>query len=75
MPREGGLVEFRVWAPAAAAVDVRVRGADHALVSAGDGMFEGDLPAAQGFPTSAAPVHVVGSAGVQVDIFAVEKAG
>jgi len=35
--------------------------------------FEGDLLAAQNFPTEAESAHVIGSAGVQVDIFAVEK--
>src|SRR5205814_5854876 len=43
--REEGLVEFRVWAPAAAAIAVRVRGVDHELAGAGDGLFEGDAPA------------------------------
>jgi maltooligosyltrehalose trehalohydrolase len=46
--REEGLVEFRVWAPAADSVAVRVRGVDHALSGAGDGVFEGDAPAEAG---------------------------
>jgi maltooligosyltrehalose trehalohydrolase len=41
-------VEFRVWAPAANEVTVRVRGADHALTEAGDGVFECDAPAHTG---------------------------
>jgi maltooligosyltrehalose trehalohydrolase len=41
----GGRAEFRVWAPHAPAVDVRVRDERHALTAAGDGTFEGEVEA------------------------------
>ena len=41
VPREEGLVEFRVWAPHAAAVAVRVRGGEHRLERAAGGVHEG----------------------------------
>jgi maltooligosyltrehalose trehalohydrolase len=44
---EGG-VEFRVWAPAASRVDVRVRGEDHPLSDAGEGVLEGAVDARAG---------------------------
>jgi maltooligosyltrehalose trehalohydrolase len=40
---EDGLVDFRVWAPAAGAVAVRIVGGDHELAEAGDGMWEGEV--------------------------------
>jgi maltooligosyltrehalose trehalohydrolase len=46
-PLEGG-VEFRVWAPAATTVGVRVRGTDHALDRAGDGTWSAEVEAAPG---------------------------
>ena len=48
LPLEPGLVEFRVWAPDAAAVAVRLRGADHALVRAGAGVWQGRIAAEPG---------------------------
>jgi maltooligosyltrehalose trehalohydrolase len=39
---EGG-VEFRVWAPAASRVEVRVHGRDHELAAVGDGVFAGEV--------------------------------
>jgi maltooligosyltrehalose trehalohydrolase len=39
---EGG-VEFRVWAPAASRVAVRVHGGDHGLDEAGEGVFAGEV--------------------------------
>ncbi|MGH3004111.1 MAG: alpha-amylase family glycosyl hydrolase, partial [Gaiellaceae bacterium] len=44
---EGG-TEFRVWAPAASRVAVRVNGAGHALEPLGQGVFAGTAPAAPG---------------------------
>jgi maltooligosyltrehalose trehalohydrolase len=44
----GGLVEFRVWAPWAQRVAVRVGGADHDLVGEGFGMHAARVPAAAG---------------------------
>jgi len=41
-------VEFRVWAPLASSVAVRVRGADHLLEDAGDGVCVARVPAAPG---------------------------
>jgi maltooligosyltrehalose trehalohydrolase len=43
VPLEEGGVEFRVWAPAAARVAVRLHGADHALAEVGDGVHAGEL--------------------------------
>ena len=37
VPVGEGLAEFRVWAPAAGAVAVRLRGRDEELTGAGDG--------------------------------------
>jgi maltooligosyltrehalose trehalohydrolase len=45
-PSAGGGVEFRVWAPAAERVAVRVAGADHELSDAGWGVREGIVPGA-----------------------------
>jgi maltooligosyltrehalose trehalohydrolase len=39
---EGG-VEFRVWAPAASQVAVRVHGGEHELADAGEGVFAGEV--------------------------------
>jgi maltooligosyltrehalose trehalohydrolase len=47
VPREGG-VEFRVWAPAAERIDVRVRGGDHPLVREADGVHAAVVAAAPG---------------------------
>jgi maltooligosyltrehalose trehalohydrolase len=47
-PLGGDAVRFRVWAPAAPSVGVRLRGRVHELAPAGDGVFEGDLAAAAG---------------------------
>jgi len=44
----GGLVEFRVWAPWAQRVAVRVGGADHDLAGEGFGMHAACVPAAAG---------------------------
>jgi maltooligosyltrehalose trehalohydrolase len=44
---EGG-VEFRVWAPAAARVSVRVRGGEHALAPLGEGVYAAEVAAAPG---------------------------
>jgi maltooligosyltrehalose trehalohydrolase len=41
-------VEFRVWAPSASGVAVRVNGADHDLADAGEGVFAGEVAAAPG---------------------------
>jgi len=43
VPLEEGGVEFRVWAPAAERVSVRVHGGDHALDPIGDGVFAGEV--------------------------------
>jgi maltooligosyltrehalose trehalohydrolase len=48
VPREEGTVEFRVWAPAASHVAVRVRGADCDLEAGGEGVFAAEVPAAAG---------------------------
>jgi maltooligosyltrehalose trehalohydrolase len=48
VPIEEGLVELRVWAPNAASVAVRTGGADHELHDAGEGVLEGQIPAAPG---------------------------
>jgi maltooligosyltrehalose trehalohydrolase len=48
-PGDDGTTEFRVWAPAAEAVTVRLDGErDVALDDAGDGIYEGTAPAAPG---------------------------
>ena len=43
VPLEEDLVEFRVWAPAADTVAVRVDGRDHGLAHAGDGVWQSDV--------------------------------
>ena len=43
VPLEEGGVEFRVWAPGAARVAVRLHGADHDLTEVGDGVYAGEL--------------------------------
>lgn len=48
VPVGGGRVEFRVWSPSAASVEVRLRGDEHALEPVGDGVFAGRLEAAPG---------------------------
>jgi maltooligosyltrehalose trehalohydrolase len=48
VPLPGGGVEFRVWAPAAERVAVRLRGADHELPPVGGGVFAGELDASPG---------------------------
>ena len=48
VPLSGGGVEFRVWAPSASRVDVRVRGADHALEPVGDGVHAAQVAAEPG---------------------------
>jgi maltooligosyltrehalose trehalohydrolase len=48
VPRGGGGVEFRVWAPAATSVAVRVRGAEHDLAPEDGGVFTGMLDAEPG---------------------------
>jgi maltooligosyltrehalose trehalohydrolase len=45
---DGGVVEFRVWAPNAERVAVRVGGADHLLEDEGFGLRAARLPAAAG---------------------------
>ena len=44
-PLDDGLVEFRVWAPNAARVRVRVAGEEHELLSAGGGIHEAQVAA------------------------------
>jgi maltooligosyltrehalose trehalohydrolase len=48
IPADERSVAFRVWAPGAAHVAVRVGGADHALEVAGDGMHAALVPAEDG---------------------------
>jgi maltooligosyltrehalose trehalohydrolase len=48
VPLADGLVEFRVWAPAADSVAVALRGQLHELSEAGGGVFEGELFAEPG---------------------------
>jgi maltooligosyltrehalose trehalohydrolase len=49
VPLGGGLVEFRVWAPQASSVHVRIRGEDHELRHAtAAGVFEGQVGATPG---------------------------
>jgi maltooligosyltrehalose trehalohydrolase len=43
VPREEGGVEFRVWAPNAARVAVRVHGGDHPLEPVGEGVHAGEV--------------------------------
>ena len=47
-PAGDGLVEFRVWAPHARKVAVRVRGGDHELADEGLGVRAARVPAAHG---------------------------
>jgi maltooligosyltrehalose trehalohydrolase len=47
-PREEGLVDFRVWAPNAGSVRLRLHGVEHDLAEAGDGVLEAELPARHG---------------------------
>jgi maltooligosyltrehalose trehalohydrolase len=44
----GDRVALRVWAPNASSVVVRLRGEEHALSEAGDGVWEAELPARPG---------------------------
>jgi maltooligosyltrehalose trehalohydrolase len=48
VPTGEGEVEFRVWAPSARSVAVRVNGADHELESVGDGVHAATVEAAAG---------------------------
>ena len=48
VPRSGGNVEFRVWAPSARSLDVRVRGGRHPLAPDHDGTWSGVVDAAPG---------------------------
>jgi maltooligosyltrehalose trehalohydrolase len=48
IPSPDGTTSFRVWAPAATAVEARLGGETHALQPAQDGVFESDLRAARG---------------------------
>jgi maltooligosyltrehalose trehalohydrolase len=47
-PREGGTAQFRVWAPRAESLTVRVNGRDSSLEGVGFGVYEGELEAAPG---------------------------
>src|SRR5690348_1422006 len=48
LPLDDGTVEFRVWAPNAERVEVRLLGADHPLEPSGGGTHEGRVEAADG---------------------------
>jgi maltooligosyltrehalose trehalohydrolase len=48
VPVDDGIVEFRVWAPNASHVAVRLSDGDQELEAGGDGAFEGRVPAAAG---------------------------
>ena len=48
VPIDDGLAEFRVWAPNARSVAVRLHGDLHPLTSGGEGVFEAELPAVAG---------------------------
>jgi maltooligosyltrehalose trehalohydrolase len=48
VPIAGGRVSFRVWAPGASSVAVRLRGEERALGSAAGGVWEAELDAAAG---------------------------
>jgi maltooligosyltrehalose trehalohydrolase len=48
VPRGDGTVAFRVWAPNAASVAVRIDGRDHELARAGEGLFEAEVEAGHG---------------------------
>jgi len=45
VPLSGGGVEFRVWAPSAARVSVRVRGGEHELTPVGEGVYAAEVAA------------------------------
>jgi maltooligosyltrehalose trehalohydrolase len=48
VPLSGGGVEFRVWAPSAARVSVRVRGGEHELAAVGEGVYAAEVAAGAG---------------------------
>jgi maltooligosyltrehalose trehalohydrolase len=48
VPLSGGGVEFRVWAPSAARVSVRVRGGEHELAPVGEGVYAAEVAAEAG---------------------------
>jgi maltooligosyltrehalose trehalohydrolase len=48
VPLQAGLVRFRVWAPNAGSVAVRLPGGLRELAHAGEGVYEGELPAGPG---------------------------
>jgi maltooligosyltrehalose trehalohydrolase len=48
VPLSDGGVEFRVWAPAAGRVVVRVRGGDHELAPVGEGVYVAEVAAEPG---------------------------
>jgi maltooligosyltrehalose trehalohydrolase len=48
IPMNGEVVEFRVWAPHARSLALRVSGAEHALTAADDGTWSGDVSARAG---------------------------
>jgi maltooligosyltrehalose trehalohydrolase len=48
VPLEEGGAEFRVWAPSASTIAVRLHGSDHELGEIGDGVFAGELLADPG---------------------------
>lgn len=48
VPSQEGEVEFRVWAPSASRVDVRIDGVDHELAWDQDGVFAGAVAASPG---------------------------
>jgi maltooligosyltrehalose trehalohydrolase len=48
VPLEEGLVEFRVWGPAAESVSVRVDGQEHELAESGDGVWEAEVGCSAG---------------------------
>ncbi len=48
IPRRDGTASFRVWAPRADRVDVRIGGESHELEAAEDGVFAGELRARAG---------------------------
>ncbi|HEY8723331.1 MAG TPA: alpha-amylase family glycosyl hydrolase [Gaiellaceae bacterium] len=48
VPLSDGGVEFRVWAPAAGRVVVRVRGGDHELAPVGEGVYAAEVAAEPG---------------------------
>jgi len=48
VPLSEGGVEFRVWAPSAARVAVQVRGGEHELAAAGEGVYAAEVAAEPG---------------------------